>query len=265
MFTPTPISIETMEENGRRAKSHDQHLTRSAPRKSRTKFGILAGAAALALTMSACSNTTDSASGTDGQPANTATTQPGELQTGATSEDETQSVVASRPTTSLVDVPLEEEETALELEDLPEIAEPQLTEREDVVADVAPEVEKLAPEQEPLEALNEVAKRTATTAPPADAKRDGYTRNDAGQLMILDNDAALACADVEIGLTALDAGDIAAANAHISSASTRAGSSQNNSIASWSDSLSTASGLKEDSVSVLVGFIAVCAEGGYEI
>lgn len=265
MFTSTPISIETMEENGRRAKNHHQLLTRSAPRKTRTKFGILAGAAALALTVSACSGTTDSSSGAVGQSTNTATTQPGEGQIGEASDDGTQSAVSSRPTTSLVDVPLEEEETALELDELPEIAEPQLTEREDAVAEVAPEVEKLAAEQEPLEALNEVAKQTATTAPPADAKRDGYTRNDAGQLMILDNEAALACADVEIGLTALDAGDVAAANTHVSSASTRAGSSQNSSIASWSESLSTAADLQEDSVSVLVGFIAVCAEGGYEI
>lgn len=280
MFSPCSVSCEAIEPI--RSEFGGNHQLKTAPqtRRTKSKFAVIAGAAALALTLSACSAGADQTSETGAQATNSATSAgdggsgdsaPGDgvsddsASGDVTSGEESQPVVTSRPTTSLVDVPLRSDDNVLELDELPEIEEPELAKPEEAVAEVKPEVEELTPEQEPLDALKEIAEQTTTTAPPSDAKRDGYTRNDAGQLLILDDAANLACADVEIGLTALDSGDVASANSHISSASSRAGSSRNSSIASWSETLATASELDGESVSVLVGFIAVCAEGGYEI
>jgi len=258
MIDPTPILLEVMDEkvglvNGLGTKKNG---------RSRAKFAAAAGAAALALTLSACSSGPDNAA-TEPTP----NTETSEIASGNedSSTTTTQPSATDQSTTSLIDIPLDDADAAVDLDALPEPEEPELSEPAEAVAEVTPEIEQLADDQAPLDALNEVAKQTTTTAPPDNAKRDGYTRNDAGQLVVLDEPPSLACAEVEIGITALDEGNLDAANNHITSASSRAGTSENKSIASWQEPLATASKLEDGSVAVLVGFIATCAEGGYEI
>ena len=89
-------------------------------------------------------------------------------------------------------------------------------------------------------------------------------RNEAGEVIELDEQAALACADVERALTAVDEGDAATAAADVASASDRADASGIADIAAWSQPLSEWAGVDGDQA-VLLGFLSTCTEGGYEL
>ncbi len=89
-------------------------------------------------------------------------------------------------------------------------------------------------------------------------------RNEAGEMVELDEAAALACADVERALTSIDEGETATATADVASAATRAGGSAVADIATWSQALGEWNGADDDSAALL-GFLATCTEGGYEL
>ena len=90
-------------------------------------------------------------------------------------------------------------------------------------------------------------------------------RNETGELVQLDETAALACADVERALTAVDEGELDDAIDHIESAASRAGESHVEGIAAWSQPLEEASTSPGDDLAVLLGFLSSCTKGGYEL
>lgn len=98
--------------------------------------------------------------------------------------------------------------------------------------------------------------------------RDGNTRNSSGELVVLDELAALACANVEIALSDIDSGDLPGAVEHIIEAAARAADSELVEIQVWSSTLkgSFAEGAGRGqplNATVLVGFLQVCIDGGY--
>ena len=101
---------------------------------------------------------------------------------------------------------------------------------------------------------------------PVATQRDGRTRNSSGELAVLDSAASLACGQTEVALTLLDEGNAADAAQQISSAAEQAGTSGIESIRSWESPLAAlaADGSVGD-LAPLIGFISVCAEGGYEL
>lgn len=94
---------------------------------------------------------------------------------------------------------------------------------------------------------------------------DNAPRNEAGELAQLDESAALACADVERALTAIDEGSVETAVEEIESAATRAGESSIEDIAAWSEVLSGSWTGGGDDPAVLLGFLSSCTKGGYEL
>jgi hypothetical protein len=98
--------------------------------------------------------------------------------------------------------------------------------------------------------------------------RDGRTRNEAGELIRLDEAAALACGDVERALTALDDGDERAAADLLASAADRAARSTVDDIDAWSTTVADTADIGIDtsgSLATLVGFLSACTQGGYEL
>ena len=98
--------------------------------------------------------------------------------------------------------------------------------------------------------------------------RDGNTRNSSGELVVLDELAALACANVEIALSNIDSGDLPGAVEHIVEAAARTADSELVEIQAWSSTLKGS--FAEDAgreqpldATVLVGFLQVCIDGGY--
>jgi hypothetical protein len=104
------------------------------------------------------------------------------------------------------------------------------------------------------------ARREGILDPAADGPR-----NESGELAQLDEPAALACADVERALTAVDEGSTGIAVEEIESAATRAAESSIEDISVWSETLSGSwTGDGGDPV-VLLGFLSICTKGGYEL
>ncbi len=152
---------------------------------------------------------------------------------------------------------------------LPEVAAPELAEPEDVLPglkdEVGDAVEQAA--ESPDVAILDVAKLPdlAPTDEEIAAFGDGHPRTSTGRLIVLDELASLACANVEIALGAIDDGLTAVAQDHVASASQRAGQSEVESIEGWSDALDEAGSGASIDATTLVGFLSVCLEGGYVI
>lgn len=152
-----------------------------------------------------------------------------------------------------------EPETApepIEIEDLTELSAP-----EEVIAEVEAELPADVSSDNVLDAIEPIDSDIDLST-----DRNGRTTNESGELVGLDEPASLACANIEIALTALDEGDEAAAAAQVVSAAERAGSSQMPSVQAWSSPL--AESINDGAVAEfapLIGFISVCAEGGYEL
>lgn len=152
-------------------------------------------------------------------------------------------------------------------EDDPEPVETSAAEREvlsapeEVIEEVAAQIEAAPEVEEILDAVGEIDGNNDVAT-----DRDGRSRNSSGELAILDEAANLACAHVEIALTHLDDGNDSIAIERIWSAADRAGNSEIAAVREWQEPLSAviAEGTVSD-ITTLVGFITVCAEGGYEL
>ena len=133
----------------------------------------------------------------------------------------------------------------------------------EVVPEVAEQLSEISVDdgEEVLDAVEVVDAKA-----PVATQRDGRTRNSSGELAVLDSAASLACGQTEVALTLLDEGNAADAAQQISSAAEQAGTSGIESIRSWESPLAAlaADGSVGD-LAPLIGFISVCAEGGYEL
>ena len=132
---------------------------------------------------------------------------------------------------------------------------------------VAPIVNRLAatPPDRGRAALDRVdAVDDGPTRAEAAADRDGNRRNELGELLVLDEPASLACADIEAALTALDEGEPTDARDRVAAAAERAAASEVAAIGSWSSTLTGLSATEED-LAELIGFLSACAQGGYEL
>ena len=99
--------------------------------------------------------------------------------------------------------------------------------------------------------------------------RDGRHLNESGEENVFDEAANLACADVEVALTALDEGRVANAATRVGSASERAASSRVATIDDWHPILRDAADQIETEgpgdVAPLLAFLSTCTQGGYEL
>lgn len=141
--------------------------------------------------------------------------------------------------------------------------QPDLGEPDELVAEV----------REKLEATGLSGGETLAAIEPIDqgpadesfALRDGRRVNEAGELNSLDEAAALACADVERALTAIDDGVVDQAADNVASAAQRAGESTIDDVAAWSEMVETAWTEDGADTAVLLGFLSACTHGGYEL
>ncbi len=99
--------------------------------------------------------------------------------------------------------------------------------------------------------------------PPSEP--DGRSRNGYGELLVLDDEASLACANVEIAIGELDEGRGDVAGDHVRSGADRAEASGIADIRSWADPLRAAAAVEAGDPAALIGFLTVCTEGGYEL
>ena len=134
---------------------------------------------------------------------------------------------------------------------------------DEVVEEVAEQLEvtPIAAGEEILDVVDVV-----DTGAEVAADRDGRSRNSSGELVVLDDAASLGCAHIEVALTHLDEGNTSIAIERIWVASQQAASSNISTIQSWEAPLAgtVADGTVSD-LAPLIGFISVCAEGGYEL
>ena len=157
----------------------------------------------------------------------------------------------------------EVQDILVEPEETPEADFDVLSAPEDVVPEVADQLEAApaAAGEEILDAVDAV-----DTEADVAVDRDGRSRNSSGELAVLDDAASLACAHIEVALTHLDEGNTSIGIERIWAASVQAAGSNISTIQSWEATLaeSVADGSVSD-VAPLIGFISVCAEGGYEL
>ncbi len=99
--------------------------------------------------------------------------------------------------------------------------------------------------------------------PPSEP--DGRSRNGYGELLRLDDEASLACANVEIAIGQLDEGRSALAGDHVRSGAEQAEASGIADIRSWAAPLRAAAAVEAGDPAALIGFLTVCTEGGYEL
>ncbi len=134
-------------------------------------------------------------------------------------------------------------------------------EPEAVIEEVADQLDDLDEGTEVLDAVDPVDQAADET--PVD---DGRPRNEVGELLTLDDEASLACAQIEIGIGHIDEGLPAAATERIVSGAERAEASAVADIRAWAEPLRAvvADGPAQD-LAPLVGFLSVCTEGGYEL
>lgn len=94
----------------------------------------------------------------------------------------------------------------------------------------------------------------------------GRRYNEAGELIQLDQSAQLACGQVEIAIGLIERGQLVEADDRLGTAAEQADQSSVEAIRSWADPLSgvAADGATAELVP-LIGFLSVCAEGGYEL
>lgn len=121
--------------------------------------------------------------------------------------------------------------------------------------------------------------------------RDGHLINEAGEAILLDDAAALSCANVEIALTALDEGRSADAAGHLRTAASMAADTAVSVMRPWSSILEQAAvdvatghpplstqsnsptsngaasngAVSNGAVSALLAFVSTCTQGGYEL
>lgn len=118
-----------------------------------------------------------------------------------------------------------------------------------------PSTDEILDAIEPVDASSDVA-----------SERDGEWRNSSGELAGLDDEANLACANVEIALGHLDGGRASIAAERVALAAQHAAASGQPTVVDWADPLRTAEvDGGTDDLAVLVGFISACAERGYEL
>ena len=144
----------------------------------------------------------------------------------------------------------------------------------EVVAEIREELDdEPVSGDEALDGLDEPLDEEPSNAEIRDARQDREDaetavldgpRNESGEFVELDEAASLACADTERALTALDEGDAAAAVADATSAAGRADESGIAAISEWSEALGDWTGADGDPA-VLLGFLSVCTDGGYEL
>lgn len=94
--------------------------------------------------------------------------------------------------------------------------------------------------------------------------RDGNRRNDLGELVVLDDTAALACGDVEMALRQFDAGRRENAAEQLRKAAGQLEHSITPGITAWVKPLATIASNGSD-VTTAVAFLTVCTDGGYEL
>lgn len=101
--------------------------------------------------------------------------------------------------------------------------------------------------------------------------RDGRRINEAGEAILLDEAAALACANVEIALTALDENRSAEAADGVRAASVATAETAVPAIKTWTSILEQAAAevatgdTANGAEPALLAFLATCTEGGYEL
>lgn len=157
----------------------------------------------------------------------------------------------------------------IETGELPEVSVPELAEPEDLLPELEAEVGEAVQQAVDSPDVDVLDVADLPDITPTDEEiasfGDGHRRTPTGRLIVLDELASLACANVEIALGAIDEGDTATAKAHISSAGERAGNSEVEGVQSWSEPLNEAAATDPIDATTLVGFLSVCLEGGYVI
>jgi hypothetical protein len=129
----------------------------------------------------------------------------------------------------------------------------------EVIEDAAEELAGAEDGDELLDTLEPV-----DDAADAPSESDGRTRNGSGELVELDAEASLACANIEIAIGQLDGGFAAQAGEHVRSGAAQADASGIADIRSWAQPLLVAADTIDDPAP-LVGFLSVCTKGGYEL
>lgn len=132
---------------------------------------------------------------------------------------------------------------------------------DEVIEDVADELGPVDGTEEILDAIEPVDRIDDDAADP-----DGRPRNELGELVELDDEASLACAQTEIAIGLLDDGLPGIAIERILSGAERAEASSVDDVRAWAEPLRevTAGGDVSDPAP-LVGFLTVCTKGGYEL
>lgn len=144
----------------------------------------------------------------------------------------------------------------VEVDELRDVSAP-----DEIIADVEAELPEDGSTENVLDAIEPIDRDIDLTT-----DRQGRTTNEAGELVGLDDQASLACANIEIALTALDEGQDSTATGQVRTASARASESAMASINEWSEPLAASiTGEAVADIAPLIGFISVCAEGGYEL
>lgn len=231
------------------------------PAPGRTDGYLLRRAGVLlsvALILGACSSSEESLSGADQQtPAETADGETSADGDADTADEETpDDEIGDDLPFGEDDAPDEPEPVPFVVDDLTDLSAP-----EEVIKEVAAELPQGVEAENVLDAIKPIDTDIDLTT-----DREGRTTNGQGELVGLDESASLACANIEIALTELDEGNGVAAAGQVTTAAERAGSSEMPSVQAWSEPLAAA--VIDGAVTEfapLVGFISVCAEGGYEL
>ena len=137
-----------------------------------------------------------------------------------------------------------------------EVDEPEL-----VIERVADELGPIGGADELLDTIGPVDGADEDASEP-----DGRPRNELGELLILDDEASLACAQIDIAIGLLDDGLPGIAIERIVGGADRADASELEDIRAWAEPLrAVVEGGAVTDPAPLVGFLTVCTEGGYEL
>ncbi len=246
-----------------------------SPQRNRRRAAITAlGAGALALSLAACSSadreeSADDSGGTPEIVEDTTGTADSPLDESEQADDQLDELTFT----------IEDPDEVLDLDNVPDVEVPELATPDELLADLEPELaeEIAAAAASPDVAILDVAGIVddGPTREEIEAFGDGNTRNSSGELVILDELASLACANVEIALSNIDAGDIGGAVDHLATASERTAGSELEGIRAWSQALAdsvsgeasngadAALGAASIDATVLIGFLSVCIDGGH--
>jgi hypothetical protein len=157
-----------------------------------------------------------------------------------------------------------------DFENVPEVETPELPTPENFAPEGADEVRETLEDAiaSPDVAILDVAglRDEGPTAQEVADFGDGNPRSGSGELVILDEGAALACANTELALYDLDADRLDEAVQRINTAAEWAASSSTVSFDAWSEELTKAVA-DEGAIDPvpLIGIFAACLDGGYDI